>query len=212
MPSSRRNDGPSPRLVLLDNHDSFTWNLVQAFGALGAQVDVLESDVATIDDVAARRPGGVVISPGPGAPGEAGISGAVVRRFGASIPVLGVCLGHQVIGAAFGAPVLRAAHPVHGRTTPIFHRGEGVLRGLPDGFAGMRYHSLLLDRLRIPGTLRCTAWTAEGEIMAISHRHLPIEGIQFHPESILTTVGSALLANFLASVVAHDGAALGHTA
>ena len=212
MPSSRRNDGPALRLVLLDNHDSFTWNLVQAFGALGAQVDVLESDVATLDDVAALRPGGIVISPGPGGPGEAGISEAVVRRFSASIPVLGVCLGHQVIGAAFGAPVMRASRPVHGCTSPIFHRGEGVLRGLPDGFEGMRYHSLLLDRLRLPGTLSCTAWTAEGEIMAVRHRQLPIEGVQFHPESILTAVGTALLANFVASVGARDGATLGQTA
>ena len=208
MPSSPRSDGSASHLLVLDNHDSFTWNLVQALGALGAQVDVVESDAVTVEDVVAARPDGLVISPGPGTPGDAGRCVPIVRQLGAHIPVLGVCLGHQVIGAAFGAEVVRADRAVHGWTTPVHHHGEGVLHGLPSPFAGMRYHSLLLARTGLPDGLVCTAWTADGEVMAVRHRRLPIEGVQFHPESILTVVGRDLLANFMASVACHRSSLL----
>lgn len=202
MPSSRPSDPRPPRLLLLDNHDSFTWNLVQAFGALGAHVEVHESDAVPLAGIAERCPDGIVISPGPGGPRDAGISERIVQGLGSRLPILGVCLGHQVIGAAFGVPTIRAARPVHGRVSSIHHCGKGVLRGLPDGFAGMRYHSLVLDRARLSETLECTAWTVEGEVMAVRHRHLPIEGVQFHPESILTPWGTRLLENFLDDVTA----------
>lgn len=185
------------RVILLDNHDSFTWNLAQSLGELGAAVDVWVSDAVTAEEVARRRPDALVISPGPGTPRAAGASVAAVRRLAGHVPMLGVCLGHQAIAVAFGAAVVPAARPVHGKTSWVHHTGAGLFRGLPDPFEAMRYHSLLVDPATLPPVLERTAWTAAGEVMGLRHRRYRIDGVQFHPESIGTPVGKALLANFL---------------
>jgi anthranilate synthase component II len=186
-------------LLLIDNYDSFTYNLVQYLGEIGARVDVVRNDVATaVDLLQDRRPEGLVISPGPGEPEDAGVSVEAVRVFGeARVPVLGVCLGHQAIGVAYGAHIARARSIMHGKVSPIHHDGRGVFRGLPRPFDATRYHSLVIDESTLPDELEVTARTPDSEIMGVRHRVLPVEGVQFHPESILTPVGKALLANFL---------------
>jgi anthranilate synthase component 2 len=185
------------RLLMIDNYDSFTWNLVQYLGELGADVDVRRNDAVTLDEVAALRPDGIVVSPGPRTPREAGISVPLIERFAGTIPILGVCLGHQAIGAAFGGDIVRAPRIMHGKTSPIHHDARGLFAGLPDPFDATRYHSLVIDPATLPAVLERTAWTDEGEIMAVRHRTLAVEGVQFHPESILTLEGKRLLANFL---------------
>lgn len=185
------------KLLMIDNYDSFTWNLVQYLGELGEDVRTVRNDAISLDDVAALAPARIVISPGPCTPNEAGISLALIERFAGRIPILGVCLGHQAIGAAFGGRVVRARQVMHGKTSPIRHDGAGVFRGLPDPFTAIRYHSLAIERETLPDCLEVTAWTDDGEIMGLRHRELRVEGVQFHPESILTGHGHALLANFL---------------
>ena len=177
---------------------SFTYNLVQYFGELGADPLVRRNDEITPDEIAVLRPERIVISPGPCTPNEAGISNEVIRRFGPATPLLGVCLGHQCIGHVFGGDVVRAGRLMHGKTSPILHHGTGVFAGLPNPFDATRYHSLLVQRSTFPAALEITAETAEGEIMGLRHREFPIHGVQFHPESILTLEGKRLLKNFLA--------------
>ncbi len=184
-------------LLMIDNYDSFTWNLVQYFGELGEDVRTVRNDAIGLDGIAALAPARIVISPGPCTPNEAGISLATIHRFAGTIPILGVCLGHQAIGAAFGGRVVRARQVMHGKTSPIHHSGAGVFRGLPQPFTAIRYHSLAVERESLPACLEVTAWTDDGEIMGLRHRELPVEGVQFHPESILTEHGHALLRNFL---------------
>ena len=186
-------------ILLLDNYDSFTFNLYQALRELGAEVEVARNDQITVEDVEAMAPRieRIVVSPGPCTPAEAGISVPLIRRFAGRKPILGVCLGHQAIGAAFGATILRAPSLMHGKTSAIFHHGAGVFGGLPEPFVATRYHSLLVDRPSLPPTLEVTAETDDGLIMGMRHRELDIEGVQFHPESILTLAGKDLLANFL---------------
>jgi anthranilate synthase/aminodeoxychorismate synthase-like glutamine amidotransferase len=186
-----------PMILMIDNYDSFTFNLVQYLGELGAEVRVERNDAITVDDVLALRPAAIVISPGPCTPNEAGISVETIRRCAGRIPLLGVCLGHQSIGAAFGGEVVRAARIMHGKTSPIEHDGRTIFRGLGNPFDATRYHSLLVRRESLPDCLEVSAWTAEGEIMGLRHRELAVEGVQFHPESILTLEGKRLLANFL---------------
>jgi anthranilate synthase/aminodeoxychorismate synthase-like glutamine amidotransferase len=186
------------RLLMIDNYDSFTYNLVQYLGELGAEIDVVRNDVEEVGALLERRPQGLVISPGPGEPTRAGVSVEVARRFGeAGIPVLGVCLGHQAIGVAFGGRIVRARSIMHGKTSEIEHDAAGVFAGLPQPFEATRYHSLVIDEASCPEQLSITARTSDGEIMGVRHRELPIEGVQFHPESILTGVGKELLRNFL---------------
>ena len=185
-------------ILVLDNYDSFTYNLVQYLGELGARMRVVRNDALTADDVDALGPEGIVISPGPGHPDAAGISLELLRRFHARVPILGVCLGHQAIGQAFGGTVARARRQMHGKTSPITHDGRGVFRGLPPGFEATRYHSLVVLEAGLPADLEITARADDGEIMGLRHRRYPVEGVQFHPESILTSQGKALLANFLA--------------
>ena len=197
----------SPKLLMIDNYDSFTYNLVQYLGELGADVDVRRNDAITLEEVAALRPDGVVVSPGPCTPHEAGISVPLIERFAGTIPILGVCLGHQAIGAAFGAAIVRAGRIMHGKTSPIHHDGRGLFRGVPDPFEATRYPSLVIDPATLPATLEPTAWTAEREIMGVRHRTLLVEGVQFHPESILTVEGKRLLANFLARLDTRGGTA-----
>lgn len=188
-------------LLMIDNYDSFTFNLVQYLQALGADVRVERNDALTVDEIARLRPEKIVISPGPCTPDETGVSLEVVRRLGPSTPILGVCLGHQAIGQACGGKVVRAKRIMHGKTSAIRHRGEGVFAGLPDGYVATRYHSLVVERESLPACLEITAWTElDGgfeEIMGLRHREHPVEGVQFHPESILTEHGHALLENFL---------------
>jgi anthranilate synthase/aminodeoxychorismate synthase-like glutamine amidotransferase len=184
-------------LLVLDNYDSFTYNLVQYFGELGAETVVKRNDEVTVADVAAMRPARIVISPGPCTPNEAGISCEVIRTFGERTPILGVCLGHQCMGQVFGGEVVRADRLMHGKTSPIHHDGQGVFAGLPNPFEATRYHSLLVKRDTFPAALAITAETAEKEVMGLRHRAFPIHGVQFHPESILTVEGKALLQNFL---------------
>ncbi len=184
-------------LLVIDNYDSFTYNLVQYFGELGAEVLVKRNDETTPDEIAALKPERIVISPGPRTPREAGISNDVISRFGKTTPILGVCLGHQCMGYVFGGDVIRAPRLMHGKTSPILHTGEGVFAGLPSPFEATRYHSLIVKRETLPTCLEITAETAEKEIMGLRHRELPIHGVQFHPESILTSEGKKLLANFL---------------
>lgn len=185
-------------LLVLDNYDSFTYNLVQYFGELGADLMVKRNDEITLDEIAALAPERIVISPGPCTPAEAGISNDVIRRFGPTTPLLGVCLGHQCIGHVFGGDVVRAGRLMHGKTSPILHGNQGVFTGLPSPFEATRYHSLLVKRETFPeAELEITAETAEGEIMGLRHRAHPIHGVQFHPESILTLEGKRLLQNFL---------------
>jgi anthranilate synthase component 2 len=197
----------SPRILMLDNHDSFTWNVVQYLAELGASVDVVASDAVTVDAVAAARPDAVVISPGPCTPREAGVSVPLVRALAGAVPILGVCLGHQAIGVAFGARVRPARRVMHGKTSLVRHDGAGPYAGLPDPFPAMRYHSLALEPSSLPPSLRATAWSDDGELMGVRHATLPVEGVQFHPESILTPHGKRLLENFLAALPAGAAAA-----
>jgi anthranilate synthase/aminodeoxychorismate synthase-like glutamine amidotransferase len=184
-------------ILVIDNYDSFTYNLVQYFGELGAELVVRRNDQVTLEEVENMRPDRICISPGPGTPLEAGISSEVILRFGSSVPILGVCLGHQCIGHAFGGEVVRADRLMHGKTSPILHEGDGVFDGLPNPFEATRYHSLIVRRESLPPELEITAETAAHEIMGLRHRRYPIEGVQFHPESIMTEPGKRLLANFL---------------
>ena len=185
------------RLLMIDNYDSFTYNLVQYFGELGAEVEVFRNDEITLEGIAGRAPDRLVISPGPCSPAEAGISVAAIRHFAGKLPILGVCLGHQSIGAAFGGTIVRAKQLMHGKTSVITTTQEGVFAGLPAQFTVNRYHSLAIERATCPEVFKVTAWTDDGEIMGVRHRELAIEGVQFHPESILTEHGHAMLRNFL---------------
>lgn len=196
-------------LVVIDNYDSFTYNLVQYLGELGTElpvasnIQVYRNDKITIEQIAALKPDGVVISPGPGRPEDAGISGALIREFAATLPILGVCLGHQSIGQIFGAKIIRSPVLMHGKTSQIHHTGVGVFRGLANPFQATRYHSLVIDRESCPEILEITAWVDDGTIMGVRHRNYPLlEGVQFHPESILTSSGKQLLRNFLESIPA----------
>ena len=184
-------------LLMIDNYDSFTYNLVQYFGELGEEVRVARNDEITLDEIASLVPARIVISPGPCTPNEAGISLPLITRFAGKIPILGVCLGHQAIGQAFGGRVVHARTLMHGKVSPIHHAGKGVFRGLPSPFNATRYHSLAIERETCPAELEITAWTEDGEIMGVRHRTLAVEGVQFHPESILTEHGHDLLRNFL---------------
>ncbi|MFT3757264.1 anthranilate synthase component II [Thauera sp.] len=185
------------RLLMIDNYDSFTYNLVQYFGELGVRVEVYRNDEITLDQIVAMKPDQLVISPGPCSPAEAGISVPAIKAFAGKLPILGVCLGHQSIGAAFGGRVVHARQLMHGKTSPVRHQGAGVFRGLPDPLVCTRYHSLAIERDSLPDCLEVTAWTEDGEIMGVRHRTLDVEGVQFHPESILTECGHELLRNFL---------------
>jgi anthranilate synthase/aminodeoxychorismate synthase-like glutamine amidotransferase len=189
-------------ILLLDNYDSFTYNLYQYLAELGAQVEVYRNDALSVAQAEALAPSHIVISPGPCTPREAGVSNALIRALGPRIPLLGVCLGHQCIGEVFGGRVIRAPEPVHGKTALIQHAGVGVLRGLPQPFAAIRYHSLIVERATLPAALEITAETADGLIMGLRHREYPIHGVQFHPESIMTPSGKDLLRAFLDAGVA----------
>jgi anthranilate synthase/aminodeoxychorismate synthase-like glutamine amidotransferase len=184
-------------LLVIDNYDSFTYNLVQYLGEMHENIVVRRNDAITLDEINRLRPSHIVISPGPCSPSEAGISVATIRRFSDRIPTLGVCLGHQSIGQAFGGNIVRAARPMHGKKSPIHHDGRGVFQGLPNPFTATRYHSLIIDAESLPSCLEVTAWTQEGEIMGVRHKSLQTEGVQFHPESIMTEYGHEMLANFL---------------
>jgi len=184
-------------LLMIDNYDSFTYNLVQYFGELGEDVRVFRNDQITLAEIAGLKPDRIVVSPGPCSPAEAGISVAAIKEFAGKIPILGVCLGHQSIGAAFGGKIVHAKQLMHGKISPIHHRDIGVFRGLPEPFVATRYHSLAIERASLPACLEVTAETDDGEIMGVRHRELAVEGVQFHPESILTQHGHALLKNFL---------------
>src|SRR3954449_5580914 len=186
------------KILVVDNYDSFTYNLVQYFGMLGCEVTVKRNDEIGLAEIEAIAPDRICISPGPGRPQDAGISNEVIRQLGARIPILGVCLGHQCIGAVFGAEIVSAPRLMHGKTSPVRHHGAGVFKSLPDPFEATRYHSLIVRRDALPASLEITAETAEGEIMGIQHREFPIYGVQFHPESVLTGEGIRLLENFLA--------------
>jgi anthranilate synthase component 2 len=185
------------KLLMVDNYDSFTYNIVQYFGELGADVEVFRNDEITLEGIAARQPDRLVISPGPCSPAEAGVSVAAIQHFAGRLPILGVCLGHQSIGAAFGGRIVRAQELMHGKTSVITTTQEGVFAGLPERFTVNRYHSLAIERASCPAELRVTAWTADGEIMGVRHTSLDIQGVQFHPESVLTEHGHAMLRNFL---------------
>ncbi|MBN2679287.1 MAG: aminodeoxychorismate/anthranilate synthase component II [Acidithiobacillaceae bacterium] len=184
-------------LLMIDNYDSFTYNLVQYFGELGAEVRVERNDAIDLAAIEKLAPSHICISPGPCTPNEAGISVAVIQHFAGKIPLLGVCLGHQAIGQAFGGRVIRAGQVMHGKTSPIYHSGQGVFHDLPVPFPATRYHSLIVERKTLPETLEVTAWTEAGEIMGLRHRTLAVEGVQFHPESILSECGKTLLQHFL---------------
>ena len=199
MKDRLQEQGSPVRLLMIDNYDSFTFNLVQYLGELGAQVEVVRNDVEKVDELLERDPAGVVISPGPGEPKAAGISVEMVSACAKrKIPLLGVCLGHQSIGVAFGGKIVRARSIMHGKVSSIEHDGSGVLRGIPSPFEATRYHSLVIERESCPEELVITARSDDGEIMAVRHREFPIEGVQFHPESILTRIGKTLLGSFLA--------------
>jgi anthranilate synthase component 2 len=184
-------------LLMIDNYDSFTYNLVQYFMQLGEQVEVIRNDKLTLADIERLVPQQLVISPGPCTPKEAGISVAAIQHFAGKLPILGICLGHQAITEAFGGKVVRAERLMHGKTSPILHDGSGIFQNIPNPFTATRYHSLLAEKQSFPDCLRMTAWTEEGEIMGLEHKTLPIWGMQFHPESILTVEGMQLLKNFL---------------
>lgn len=184
-------------ILVIDNYDSFTFNLVQYFGELGAELKIVRNDQVTIPEIEAMRPERIVVSPGPCSPTEAGVSCDVIAHFGPRMPVFGVCLGHQCMGQVFGGRVVRADRLMHGKTSPILHRGESVLKGMPSPFDAIRYHSLLVERATLPACLKITADTAEGEIMGLQHIEWPVHGVQFHPESILTQDGKRILQNFL---------------
>lgn len=188
-------------LLMLDNYDSFTWNLVQYLGELGAAVKVVRNDAISLEEIDALHPSQIVISPGPCTPSEAGISVALIRHFAGRIPILGVCLGHQAIGQAFGGRIIRAQRVMHGKLSSIVHDQRGVFAGVPSPFNAMRYHSLAIERASLPAELDVTATADDGEIMAVRHRELPLEGVQFHPEAILTEHGRKVLENFLAATV-----------
>ena len=185
------------KLLMIDNYDSFTYNLVQYFGELGASIDVFRNDEITIGQIEAIAPTHLVVSPGPCSPAEAGISVAAIQHFAGKLPVLGVCLGHQSIGAAFGGRIIRAQQLMHGKTSVIHTTQQGVFAGLPKAYTVNRYHSLAIERATLPAELEVTAWTEDGEIMGVRHRSVQVEGVKFHPESILTEHGHALLKNFL---------------
>jgi len=185
------------KLLMIDNYDSFTYNIVQYFGELGAEVEVFRNDEITIEQIAAKRPDRLVVSPGPCSPVEAGISVAAIQHFAGKLPILGVCLGHQAIGSAFGGSIIRAQELMHGKTSVITTIQRGVFTDLPKQFTVNRYHSLAIEKSSIPEVLEITAWTNDGEIMGVRHKTLPIEGVQFHPESILTEHGHAMLQAFL---------------
>lgn len=185
------------KVLMVDNYDSFTFNIVQYFGELGADVEVFRNDEITLSGIEARQPDRLVISPGPCSPAEAGISVAAIQYFAGKLPILGVCLGHQSIGAAFGGHIVRAKELMHGKTSVITHTQTGVFKGLPSQFTVNRYHSLAIEKISCPANLAVTAWTDDGEIMGVRHTELDIEGVQFHPESILTEHGHAMLKNFL---------------
>ena len=187
-------------IALIDNYDSFTYNLYQYLGELGADVQVMRNDAISVAGLEMLDPDGVVISPGPGTPDGAGISMEAIRAFAGRVPVLGVCLGHQCIAQLYGASIVRAPELRHGKASDIYHTGKGVFAGLPNPFPATRYHSLIVDAATCPRELEVTAWTADGLIMGVRHRELPVEGVQFHPESMLTPSGKALLANYLAQV------------
>ena len=187
-----------PRVLVIDNYDSFVYNLVQYLGELGAEPVVYRNDELTVEEAAALEPDGLLVSPGPGRPEDAGISSELIRRLAGVVPVLGVCLGHQCIGELYGGRIIRAPKIMHGKTSLVSHNGTGVLTGLPDPFEATRYHSLVVDPDSVPAALEVTATAEDGTIMAMRHRDLPVEGVQFHPESILTSMGRPLLRNFLA--------------
>jgi len=184
-------------LLLIDNYDSFTWNLAQYLGELGAEVNVYRNDALTLGEIAAWQPAQIVVSPGPCTPNEAGISVAAIREFAGRIPILGVCLGHQAIGQAFGGRIVRAQRVMHGKLSAVTHDGRGVFSGLPSPLTATRYHSLAIERATLPACLEVSATSEDGEIMGVRHRELAVEGVQFHPEAILTEHGHALLRNFL---------------
>jgi anthranilate synthase component II len=191
---------PGPRIFIVDNYDSFTFNIAQELGELGAQVEVARHDAFTIPALQELAPDGIVISPGPGTPSDAGLSNEVIRSFAGRIPLLGVCLGHQCIGEVYGGMIVRAPELMHGKTSLIHHDGRGVFAGLPQPFDATRYHSLVVAEDSVPATLEITARTDQGLIMGLRHRTVAVEGVQFHPESILTTAGMDLLGNFLRSI------------
>lgn len=184
-------------ILLIDNYDSFTYNLVQYLGELGEKLEVYRNDQITIPQIEKIKPTRIIISPGPGTPKEAGISMEVIRHFAGKIPILGVCLGHQAIGEVFGGKVVRARRIMHGKTSEIYHDGKTIYKGLPNPFIATRYHSLIVERKNLPKILEISAWTKEGEIMGLRHKKFKVEGVQFHPESILTSSGKILLKNFL---------------
>ncbi|MDQ3261428.1 MAG: aminodeoxychorismate/anthranilate synthase component II [Pseudomonadota bacterium] len=183
-------------LLMIDNYDSFTYNLVQYLGELGENVVVHRNDEITLDEIAAMKPARIVVSPGPCTPNEAGVSMPLIKQFAGKIPILGVCLGHQSIGQVFGGRIIHAQELMHGKTSQIHHRSEGVFKDLPNPYRATRYHSLAIERSSLPDCLEITAWTDDGEIMGVRHKSLNVEGVQFHPESILTEHGHALLQNF----------------
>jgi anthranilate synthase/aminodeoxychorismate synthase-like glutamine amidotransferase len=194
----------SARLLLVDNYDSFTFNLVQYLGELGATVEVFRNDQIDVAGIRARRPDGLVLSPGPCTPDRAGVTLAAVRELAGVLPILGVCLGHQAIGQAFGGKVVRNSRIVHGKSSPVRHGGTGLYAGVPSPFEAGRYHSLVVDRATLPDALELTSWTEEGEVMGLRHRTLEVEGVQFHPESILTVEGKQLLGNWLGRIAREE--------
>jgi anthranilate synthase component II len=189
--------GRKERILMIDNYDSFTYNLVQYLGELGQTLLVYRNDKVTLDQIKRLKPDRIVISPGPGSPKDAGISNEVIRNFAGKVPLLGVCLGHQCIGAVYGGKIERNFRLMHGKTSPIHHNGKGLFQGLPDPFEATRYHSLVISKKKFPSVLMVTAKTTQGEIMGLRHKRLPVYGVQFHPESILTQSGKQLLKNFL---------------
>jgi len=189
--------GSSDMLLMIDNYDSFTYNIVQYFGELGEDVRTVRNDEISLDQIADMNPDRICISPGPKSPKDAGVSVDVLKEFKGKKPILGVCLGHQAIGEAFGGKIIRAKQVMHGKTSKIAHTGEGVFKGLPSPFTVIRYHSLAIERASLPACLEVTAWTDDGEIMGVRHKEFDIEGVQFHPESILSEHGHAMLKNFL---------------
>ena len=196
----------TPRVLVVDNYDSFTFNLVQYLGELGARVEVVKNDAIDVPGIRALEVDGILISPGPCTPNEAGVSLALLRELGGVLPIFGVCLGHQAIGQAYGGRVVRAARLMHGKTSPILHDGRGVFEAIASPFEATRYHSLLVERATLPEALEVSAWTAEGEIMGLRHREHDVEGVQFHPESILTREGKQLVGNWLRRVTARPAA------
>ncbi|WP_274570986.1 aminodeoxychorismate/anthranilate synthase component II [Neisseria leonii] len=193
-------------LLFIDNYDSFTYNIVQYFAELGQEVQVRRNDDITLDEIAALKPQYLVIGPGPCSPKEAGISVSAMRHFAGKLPILGVCLGHQTIGEAFGGRIVRAQTLMHGKVSPVFHHGTGMFRHLPDPVTCTRYHSLVIERATLPDCLDITAWTEDGEIMGVRHKTLPVEGVQFHPEALLTEHGHDMLDNFLQEFAAFQTA------